>query len=779
MTVQIAMTDRNGIETAGTLPFPPGLSVADRVHFRAQLDPARNDLFISQPVLGRASGQQTIQFSRKLLTPNGGFGGIIVLSLGSVELANFYEAMGLGGGFVSILSTDGTVLARGPSVPGLVGTNVKGNAVFETVLRASSGSIRMRDTPAQVQQIASFRHLLDYPIIVMVGFDTPAVFKAYHSRLDSAVLTTAAANIATGLIGIFWVRQTRRSISSMRVLTVTLDTISQGVVMVDHRGGMSVINHRVADLLALPDEAPETSMKFAASRAAELIPWSIGLNTEPGVGLADNVTAAATDGKYETELDNGTIIDVRTHLLPDGGYVQTYTDITEQRSAHAKVEHLAHHDALTGLANRVALRLRLLHIVDPNSARDGITALLMIDLDGFKAINDTLGHAAGDALLVEVARRLKVLARGADLVGRLGGDEFVIVAAGMAATGDVVPLAQRVLRRLAEPIDVLGQQVRIGASVGVAFHPQDATDVDTLFKHADVALYSAKTGGRGIYRCFDEQLTHAVTEARLLESDLRGALDAGTLELHFQPKFETKSLRVVGFEALARWHHPTRGYISPDVFIRIAEGCGLIDRLGRWVLGQACANVATWEPRVPVAVNVSVLQLHDGALKDDVAAVLLANGLGPEWLEIEVTESVLANDDQTVLRNLQVIKAMGIRIALDDFGTGYSSLSYLRRFSFDKIKIDKSFVQGQADDPGVRVILEAILGMCNKLGLATVAEGVETLDQLELLRSCHCTEIQGYLLGRPIPGDAVQAFMRNQPTEVPSSSDRPVLAIVL
>jgi EAL domain-containing protein (putative c-di-GMP-specific phosphodiesterase class I) len=303
--------------------------------------------------------------------------------------------------------------------------------------------------------------------------------------------------------------------------------------------------------------------------------------------------------------------------------------------------------------------------------------------------------------------------------------------------------------------------------VGIAFHPQDGLDVDTWFKHADMALYCAKKDGRGIYRCYNEQLSQAVTEHHLLESDLRRALDGGELEVHFQPKFSCASLEIVGFEALARWRHPTRGYVSPATFIRIAEDCGLITRLGQWVLEEACQSVAAWEPRYPVAVNVSVMQLRNGGLKDQIATVLERTGLQPHHLEIEVTESVMAEDDAIVLENLRATKALGIPIALDDFGTGYSSLSYLRRFPFDKIKIDRSFVQGQVEDPGMRVILEAILAMCHNLGLSTIGEGVETQEQLDLLRARGCTELQGYLLGRPMPRQQIQDFIRSKESAEP------------
>jgi predicted signal transduction protein with EAL and GGDEF domain len=303
-------------------------------------------------------------------------------------------------------------------------------------------------------------------------------------------------------------------------------------------------------------------------------------------------------------------------------------------------------------------------------------------------------------------------------------------------------------------------QVRIGASIGIAFHPTDGLDGDALLKHADIALYCAKADGRGLFRTFDVQMTYAVNEHRLLESGLRRVLDNDELEVHFQPIFNCESLEVIGFEALARWRHPTRGYIPPDLFIRIAEECGLIGRLGALVLEQACTAAASWQPPCRLAVNVSILQLRDGGLQDEVAAILTRTGLPATLLEIEVTESVMADDNKVVMDTLHALKAMGVRIVLDDFGTGYSSLSYLRRFSFDKIKIDKAFVQGQANDRGVRVILESILGMCRNLGVPVVGEGVETRQQLAVLRAGDCAEVQGYLLGKPMPAELAAALLR-------------------
>lgn len=762
MTAQIAIADRNGTVTDSTSPFPSGVNVSYRPQFRAQIDPARDELYISRPVIGRISGVETVQFSRKLLARDGSFDGVIVVSLGSHQLAQFYTSLKLGNGFVAVVSQEGIVLARGPTVPGLVGSSVAGNPAAKTMLNEPAGALILPANAAHTDVIGSFRRLHDYPLIVNVAIDTDTVFAPYRTMRTNALLTGGAVSLAVCLIGFFWIRQKLRSLSSHRALAVTLDTISQGILMVDGQGRVPVINPRVLDLLGQPGETSAQTLDFVASRANALVASQIANPGAMSHGAREPGESSRQESRFETKLDNGTIIEVQTHALREGGFVQTYTDITEQRLAHAQVFHLAHHDTLTGLANRAALMRRIADIVDRESWAGDLTALVMIDLDGFKAVNDTMGHDAGDALLIEIAARLRGLVRGSDLVGRLGGDEFVLLLPNLRERDDIIPVAEQLLHRLAEPARILGQHIRVGASIGIAFHPKDGLDVDTWFKHADMALYSAKKGGRGIYRCFNEQLSQAVSEHHRLEGDLRRALDGGELEIHFQPKFNCKSLDIVGFEALARWRHPTRGYVSPAVFIRIAEDCGLIGRLGKWVLVEACACVAMWEPRYPVAVNVSVMQLRDDGLKDQIAEVLTTTGLPPQHLEIEVTESVLADDDQTVLDNLRAIKGLGIPIALDDFGTGYSSLSYLRRFPFDTVKIDRSFVQGQAEDPGMRVILEAILGMCHNLGLSTIGEGIETQAQLDVLRDLGCTEVQGYLLGRPMPRDQIQDFIRGR-----------------
>jgi diguanylate cyclase (GGDEF)-like protein len=750
MTAAIGMADASGHVFADTLPIPPGVNIGDRPHFLAQLDPAHDDLYISKPVLGRVSGQATIQFTRKVLGPHGEFAGATVLSLGCNELSRFYQKLDLGNGFVALLAPDGTQLARGPLIPDQIGKPMMEATVYGQVLSQHDGVIEFHNKHLDVGEIASFRRLQEYPLIVMVGLDTNTVFRQFWSLRTRMIISGAAVTVAICLIGLLWLQQKRRSIASRRALTITLETISQGILMVDARGNVPVVNPRARDLLAVPERPPEEMQRVAAERAKELAA------RHPPFALGD---APVADAQFDVAREDGTVIEVRNHALPDGGFVHSYTDVTEQRLADARIRYLAHHDTLTGLANRVQLRQRMPEFCPHDADGQQSTAFVLIDLDGFKGINDTLGHDVGDELLVEIARRLQTLVREVDFVARLGGDEFVILQPGVRGTVETEVLAEKLLQYLAEPVQVGGQQVRVSASIGITMYPSDGHDGDALFKHADIALYCAKAAGRGTYRFFDPQMTRAVNEHRLLESGLRWALDNQALELHFQPKFDCNSLAIVGLEALVRWRHPTRGNISPQTFIRIAEECGLIKRLGLWVIEEACRSATAWKLRRPVAVNVSLLQLYDGDLPGGIAEILRRTGLPADMLEIEVTESVMADDNQVVMESLHALKAMGIRIALDDFGTGYSSLSYLRRFSFDKIKIDKSFVQGQAHDQGVRVILEAILGMCHKLGLPVIGEGVETRQQLAMLRQYGCTEVQGYLLGRPIPANAVEKFV--------------------
>ncbi len=388
--------------------------------------------------------------------------------------------------------------------------------------------------------------------------------------------------------------------------------------------------------------------------------------------------------------------------------------------------------------------------------------MLCLDLDGFKTVNDTMGHEAGDLLLSRLADRLRGLIRPIDTVARTGGDEFTIVQRNVDSQEDVRRLVQRLLDNLQDPVQVDGYRLTVGSSIGVALYPRDGSDGRVLLKNADTALYRAKADGRGTFRFFEPEMDRSLQERRALEHDLRLALEQDRLEVYFQPEFACDTLEVVGFEALVRWRDPARGVVPPGIFIPIAEECGLIEQLGRIVLEQACTLAASWRPQCRIAVNLSPSQFRDQSLPSLLSDILERTGLPAHLLELEVTEGVLIRDEDQALGILRGLKEHGVRIALDDFGTGYSSLSYLRRFPFDKIKIDKSFVQAQQYDPGAQAILETILAMSGRLNLTVTvtAEGVETDEQLAMIRRQRCTEVQGYLLGMPMPAAQVPAFLQ-------------------
>ena len=756
LAAAIGMADASGHVFADTLPIPRGVSIADRAHFKVQRDSPGDELYISHPMKGRVSGEQIIQFTRKLLNADGSFAGVTVFSLDCSKLSAFYQTLELGHGFVALLSTAGVVLARGPMQPGMVNTSVAADPALHDALSLPEGTVRFRGMLSPTSQIASFRRLPDYPLVVMVGLDTGTALAPFTSLRRHLLLAGGVGSVVISLIGILWLAQKRRSIATREALTITLETIDQGVMMVDAHGDVPVVNPQALALLGVRPGSSMEPQAGAAARAMERMAHRAGPERPATRGRGRMEESRL----FESTREDGKVIEVSSHLLPGGGFVHTYTNVTEQRMAEARLHYLAHHDVLTGVANRLQLLQHMAGIISRPLATSPHAALMMVDLDSFKDINDTLGHDVGDQLLIRVAERLRAAAGAHDVVARVGGDEFVLLLTDLREEGDAAVMAASVLRQLAEPIELGDQQLRVGASIGIALHPRDGRDGDTLFKHADIALYAAKISGRGSFRHFAKEMTQAVTERRLLENDFRRALEGEELEIYFQPLFLGATLGLAGFEALARWRHPTRGHVSPLTFIRIAEECGLIDRVGHYILRHACATAAQWRPRQRIAVNVSPLQLRSGVFHHDVAAILRETGLPPEMLEIEVTESVMADEKYGVVETLEALKAMGVSIALDDFGTGYSSLSYLRRFPFDKIKIDKAFIQGQATDQGVRVVLEAILTMCQRLGLRVVAEGVETHQQLDMLRQARCTELQGYLLGRPMAASRVEAFIR-------------------
>jgi len=436
------------------------------------------------------------------------------------------------------------------------------------------------------------------------------------------------------------------------------------------------------------------------------------------------------------------------------------TDLTEKRRSEQQVSRLAHYDSLTGLANRVQMSHALEQILAAPSGRERACAVLMLDLDRFKHVNDTLGHPAGDALLKQVAQRLERTIGGAGRCGRLGGDEFQVIVPGHQDRHMLGHMAQEIIASLSQPYSIQGQSVVIGASVGIALAPEHGSNSDELIRNVDLALYAAKDAGRGVFRFYAEDLHAAAEERAELEQDLREAIAKGELELYYQPVVYAANEKIVGFEALMRWNHPKRGWISPAKFVPIAEDAGLIDRIGQWALRTACADLARWPRAIRCAVNVSALQFANPDLPTIVANALAHSGVAPSRLELEITESVFLNDSQGTDAMFKALKRVGVRLALDDFGTGYSSLGYLKKAPFDKIKIDRSFVQG-ATEEGSRngAIIASITSLAEALHMDTTAEGVETLDELELVRLLGCSHIQGYIYFKPMNASDATALV--------------------
>jgi diguanylate cyclase (GGDEF)-like protein len=479
--------------------------------------------------------------------------------------------------------------------------------------------------------------------------------------------------------------------------------------------------------------------------------------------LADQRTCI---GRQESEthyyeLADGRIIASVYNPTPNGGWVGTFEDVTERRRAEAQVMHMARHDALTGLPNRALFREKL----EQKLAHNETFAVHFIDLDRFKTVNDTLGHPVGDALLCAVTERVQMAIRGVDTVARLGGDEFAVIQTGARPT-DASELAGRLIQLIAEPFEVFGNQIVIGASIGIAMAPDDGNESDQLLRNSDMALYRVKGGGRGAYHFFEPEMDAEMQLRGALELDLRKALSEQQFELHYQPILDMVSGKVVGVEALTRWNHPDRGKVAPDLFIPIAEETGLIVPLGDWVLRQACRDATTWPSHVSVAVNLSAVQFRNPTLVYSIASALSDTGLAPTRLDLEITETIFLQQDQATLETLRQIRELGVRISMDDFGTGYSSLSYLRSFPFDKIKIDRSFTQELGRREDCLAIIRAVTRLGSSLGMITLAEGVETAEQFEILRAEGCDQAQGFLFSRPVDAKQIGEILHGRSERV-------------
>jgi diguanylate cyclase (GGDEF)-like protein len=551
-----------------------------------------------------------------------------------------------------------------------------------------------------------------------------------------------------------------------RWFEIALNNMGRGLSMFDADQRLIVCNKRYREIFGLLEALTKPGTPFA-----DIVRYHVKSETgsdspkdieNERKWIASHVAEMRLGKSFSStrHLKDGRTILVSNQPLPDGGWVDLQEDITEKCQAENKISWLARHDTLTELANRFHFREQLrdtLHQLEAGAS----FALHWIDLDHFKEVNDRLGHPVGDALLKSVAKRLRNVVRGPDIVARLGGDEFAIIQRGITAPAQAAHLAGRIVKSISDPHYILGHDVRVGASVGVALAPRDGEHADELIKKADIALYEAKEAGRDTYRVFVASQKNEKRQERSLEADLKGALGRREIELYFQPIVNVKTRATTSFEALVRWRHPVHGMIPPSDFIPVAEESGLIVSLGAWVLNEACRQAAIWIKDVKVTVNLSPLQFEQGDLHQTVVEALARAGLPACRLELEITEGLLLRDDYATNEMLHKLRDLGVSISLDDFGTAYASLSYLRSFPFDKIKIDRTFMRdlNHPEREDCVAIINAVAALARQLQMTTVAEGVETVEHVNTALVAGCDEVQGFYFSKPVPADQVDTLL--------------------
>lgn len=536
-------------------------------------------------------------------------------------------------------------------------------------------------------------------------------------------------------------------------LDAALKHMAHGLCMFDDNERLIVCNGRYANMYELSQDQTQPGATLRSILEARVQAGMSPGNAESYIEQRLQEVRGREPYYTENELRDGRVFAVNHQPMPDGGWVAIHQDITAQKKAERQIAYMAHHDALTGLPNRTVLRQRAEEALSRMRSHREAFTLFIIDLDHFKAINDSLGHPFGDELLKAVAGRLLACLRGVDTLARLGGDEFaILMPAGAGQREAAIVAAERLLTTLATGYDIDGHHLEIGASIGIALAPEDGTNVDELVKSADLALYKSKAAGRNKYSFFDVTLRVEIETRSVLLADLRNALVNDEFVLYYHPIADIRTREVAALEALIRWQHPRRGVIAPGEFIPLAEETNLIRPIGEWALRRACSDAVRWPAQIKVSVNLSPAQFPSISV-DIFRNALEQSGLPAGRLEVEITESVLLQGDARTIEILRSLRAMGIGVVLDDFGTGYSSLSYLRMFPFDKIKIDRSFVHELANNSDCALIVSAIAGLGRSLRMGVVAEGIETEEQLLLARAAGCTHAQGYLFGRPCPAE--------------------------
>jgi diguanylate cyclase (GGDEF)-like protein/PAS domain S-box-containing protein len=774
----LRVTDREGIGILGPgIEGRPPLSFADREWFTVQRDREDAGLYMSLPLVSKISGAWIVSFSRRYRGPDGRFAGGVSAAVPLDYFAQQLAAIDVGPhGLVTLRSTDLGMIAQHPAQPAGPASGVGSRQVsgeFEVLVGAggAQGTLHERGAGDGHARTVTFRRLGVAPLLVMVGLAAEDYLPDWYAELRTAiaVCTALAALHGAGVLTLSrMLARNREARQRIDLLAKVFEHSGEAIVLTDARNAIIEVNPAFTRQTGYaPEDVIGRNPSVLASGRTPASVYESMWSAVRAAGLwRGELWDRKKDGQeYPTWISIAAVRDadgLTTH------HIASAVDMTEVKRAEAQILHLAEHDALTRLPNRVFLHGRLEQAILSARRAGEQVAMLFIDMDRFKNINDTLGHHVGDGLLVQVGERLRDLVRENDIIARLGGDEFVLLLTGVgahaaAAAGTV---ANKVLDALGRPYFVHGHELHSTPSIGIGIFPTDGDDADTLMKNADAAMYHAKSAGRNNFQFFTRAMNQASAERLALEVGLRSAIKRQQLFLNYQPQLDLRSGRIVGVEALVRWRHPELGLVPPLKFIPVAEDSGQIEAIGTWVLDAALAQIATWRAagnaELRVAVNLSAQQLRGNGLADLVGQALQRHGLPGQALEIEITESTAMRDPTRTAALLRQLRDQGVALAIDDFGTGYSSLAYLKQLPLSCLKLDRSFVMDIERDPNDAAICTASIQMAHSLGLAVVAEGVETATQLKFLRGLGCDLVQGYHISRPLSVADCGQFLRTE-----------------
>jgi diguanylate cyclase (GGDEF)-like protein/PAS domain S-box-containing protein len=764
---------RDGTLMTSTLEFNRSYNFSDEAHFRHHRADSSATLLISGPAFGRRIKKKVVRFSRRIETASGAFGGVAMIAVDPSFLAAFHDESMLGkNDFVSVRIQDGALLAT------KIGQSPGAQTVFYRDDPKFQGTAGVIFEPAEkfkdnVPRFIAWQKLDNYPLVALAGLSEANIFARYHATAYNYLAFATAGSVFLFLFAtvgaaystrLAWRRSQEEEVKQTYRLAV--DAAREGFYMLRplYENNAAVdfevvdCNARGAAMIGLT-RADLLGSRFSDMHAGD---YARSLN--------EKLQRALESGFYEDEerVPRQSMLKaawVHRKLVRSGGCLAlTIRDISDLKAHEQALTNMANADSLTALPNRHWLTNYLPLALEQARACAATLAVIFIDLDNFKNINDTLGHGAGDDLLKAAAARLRALIRASDHVVRVGGDEFIVILEGAGSNENIARVAQQIVTALSEPFTIgrsSGHQVH--ASAGISLFPRDGRDGDTLLKHADIAMYAAKAAGKGRYHFYHPHLSDRLLLRINREQALRQAIERDEFVLHYQPRVDTATGKLVSMEALVRWAHPERGMVPPGEFIETAEDTGLILQLGKIVIEKACAQMARWKadglPVVPVSINVSALQFNEGNVKNVLASCMRRYGIEPDLIGVELTESCMAGEDDTVSGELDGLRELGVKLLVDDFGTGYSSLSQLQRLNVDVLKVDRAFTITLCEGDEGKALFKAIVSMADALDIAIVAEGVETAEQLDVLKSLDCDEVQGHFVSKPVPAGEMQSLM--------------------